>query len=546
MTKLYNVGIYTRLSLEDASNSAKAKNYIPADESTSIENQKAILSQFVMLNGWIEIKTYSDDGYSGGNFNRPAFKAMMEDVKNGLINLVLVKDLSRLGRDYIEVGRYTDYVFPSLGCRFVSLLDCIDTASDNNDMMHFRSLMNDYHLKDLSNKIKSVLHAKAKSGQFLASYAPYGYQKSADDKHRLVVDEYSAEIVKQIFVLRQKGCSYGKITATLNNEGIQSPRGYWHDKYSEGECKYSRLWMYATVKIILHNEVYLGRIIQNCTGSLSYKNKKQIRKPKSEWIQNDDTHEPIITEEQWNAVQEINKMAKLTHSTDRKPSISLFSGKLICADCKTPLVASTETHKRKNGTSKSYVSYFCGRFSQSGRSVCSWHRIYEMSLQQIVTAEIKAYAQAVILDEKTVTDKLKQQMQLADNGYQEGLKQEAKHLAQRLSELDRLTAQLYEDKVARKISEDTFSVLMKKNEQERQEKSAKHDELTATLTEIQNKNLSISKWAEVVRKHINLQELDRTAIDELIDHIEIGERVILDGNRTQAIRVCYRFIGQIG
>ena len=178
MTKQYNVGIYTRLSTNDVFNSAKAKNYIPADESTSIENQKEILSKFAMISGWVETKTYCDDGYSGGNFNRPAFMEMMEDIKNGIINLVLVKDLSRFGRDYVEVGRYTDYILPSLGCRFVSLLDCIDTESDNNEMMHFRSLMNDYHLKDLSNKIKSVLHAKAKSGQFLAAYAPYGYQKA--------------------------------------------------------------------------------------------------------------------------------------------------------------------------------------------------------------------------------------------------------------------------------------------------------------------------------------------------------------------------------
>ena len=154
MKKLYKVGIYCRLSVDDASNSAKAKNYIPADESVSIENQYELLSKFVMLNGWTEVKTYRDDGYSGGNFQRPGFLEMLEDARHGLINLILVKDLSRLGRDFVEVGRYTDVIFPSLGCRFVSVLDCLDTEGDNTDMLHFRSLMNDYHLKDLSNKVK--------------------------------------------------------------------------------------------------------------------------------------------------------------------------------------------------------------------------------------------------------------------------------------------------------------------------------------------------------------------------------------------------------
>ena len=172
MKKLYKVGIYCRLSVDDTSNSAKAKNYIPADESVSIENQYELLSKFVMLNGWTEVKSYRDDGYSGGNFQRPGFLEMLEDARHGLINLILVKDLSRLGRDFVEVGRYTDVIFPSLGCRFVSVLDCLDTEGDNTDMLHFRSLMNDYHLKDLSNKVKSVLHAKMRSGQYIAAYAP--------------------------------------------------------------------------------------------------------------------------------------------------------------------------------------------------------------------------------------------------------------------------------------------------------------------------------------------------------------------------------------
>lgn len=233
MKKQYKVGIYCRLSVDDASNSAKAKSYIPGDESASIENQYEILSKFVMLNGWIEVKTYRDDGYSGGNFQRPGFLEMLEDARHGLINLILVKDLSRLGRDFVEVGRYTDVIFPSLGCRFVSVLDCLDSEGDNTDMLHFRSLMNDYHLKDLSGKIKSVLYAKKKSGQYLTAYAPYGYRKSDEDKHRLVVDEEAAAVVQEIYRMRCSGMAYGKIAAALNKKGILSPRWHWELHYGK-------------------------------------------------------------------------------------------------------------------------------------------------------------------------------------------------------------------------------------------------------------------------------------------------------------------------
>ena len=260
MAKQYKVGIYCRLSVDDASNSAKAKGYIPSDESVSIENQYEILSKFVMLNGWIEVKTYQDDGYSGGNFQRPGFLEMLEDARHGLINLILVKDLSRLGRDFVEVGRYTDVIFPSLGCRFVSVLDCLDSEGDNTDMLHFRSLMNDYHLKDLSSKVKSVLHAKKKSGQYLAAYAPYGYRKSEEDRHKLVIDGESAAVVRQIFQMRQSGMAYGKIAAALNEKGILPPRWYWAVHYGNGSCKYSRLWAYATVRSLLNDDVYAGTL----------------------------------------------------------------------------------------------------------------------------------------------------------------------------------------------------------------------------------------------------------------------------------------------
>ena len=234
MSRQYNAGLYVRLSIEDASNSAKSKKGNPfASVSDSIENQQTILSGYAEINGWNVIKIYSDDGFSGGNFHRPQFEEMIEDAKKGAIDLILVKDLSRFGRDYINVGHYVEDVFPSLGVRFIALMDDIDTEG-NADILPFRSILNDYHLKDLSRKIKSVLHAKAKAGEYLNS-VPYGYMRNPANPRRLVIDEHAAAVVKRIFDMRSANTGLGKIIAVLNREGILCPRAYYYQQADKQE-----------------------------------------------------------------------------------------------------------------------------------------------------------------------------------------------------------------------------------------------------------------------------------------------------------------------
>lgn len=545
MKKLYKVGIYCRLSVDDASNSAKAKGYIPADESVSIENQYELLSKFVMLNGWTEVKSYRDDGYSGGNSQRPGFLEMLEDARHGLINLILVKDLSRLGRDFVEVGRYTDVIFPSLGCRFVSVLDCLDSEGDNTDMLHFRSLMNDYHLKDLSGKIKSVLHAKMRSGQYIAAYAPYGYRKSAEDRHRLVIDEEAAAVVRRMFELRRGGMAYGKIATVLNSEGILSPRWYWAKRYGSGSCKYANLWMYATVKNILTNEVYTGNLIQNQTGSRSYKDDTMIYKPESEWIRHEALHEAIISPEVWAAVQEVNREKALISANNAPPKPFLFTGKLICADCKAPLQGNRETQRRKNGTSKRYVSYFCSRYTASGYGACSRHTIYEMTLTELVLSEIRAHAEALELDEAAMLDRLQAQRSAASAERMEGIRQEITKLRRRIFELEQSTSKLYEDKVCGVITPAAFSVLMQKSEQERLQKTERLDALLSETQQQEQEAAAMQRWSALIRKHLHIRELDRDTVDELIDRIEVGESAVVDGKRVRDIRIFYRFIGNV-
>ena len=427
----------------------------------------------------------------------------------------------------------------------MSILDCLDSEGDNTDMLHFRALMNDYHLRDLSGKIKSVLHSKKSSGQFISAYAPYGYRKSAEDKHKLVIDEYAAGIVRRIYEMRLAGTAYGQIVAALNREGIPSPSVYWHQISGKAECKAAQLWSYATVKKLLHSEVYKGTLVMNYSGSRSYKDKTWTGKPESEWIRHEALHDAIVTVEMWETVQKINQAASLRSIGRQEPTKKLFTGKLICADCKSSLNADTETHQRKNGTSKRYVSYFCGTYGRSGRSVCSWHRIYEKTLAQLVTDEIKTQAQAITLDEAAVVNRLKNRIADYDEQRLAFIKQEITKLRRRVQELEAMTAKLYEDKYSGAISESTFMVLVQKNEQDRLSKVERLDALLSEVDGAEKETAAIHNWAAIIRKYLDISELDRAIIDELIDHIEIGERTIVNGQRKQDIKVFYRFVGLV-
>ena len=543
--QVYKVGMYCRLSVDDASSTTKAKNYIPADESISIENQRELLSKFVMLNGWIETRTYVDDGWSGGNFQRPGFLEMLEDARKGVINLILVKDLSRLGRDYVEVGRYTDIVFPALGCRFVSVLDCLDSEGDNTDMLHFRSLMNDYHLRDLSSKIKSVFLSKKADGQYLGTMAPYGYLKSTDDKHKLVIDEYAAGVVRRIFDMRLSGMAYARIVAALNQDGILAPRFYWYQNNGKDTGKVNRFWMTAMVKLILSNEVYCGILRMNYTGTRSYKDRTMMVKPESEWIRHEGLHEAIVSPEIWSAVQKINEENRQRFENRQSPRPKLFSGKLVCADCKCPLSAIMSKHRLKNGTVQHYISYVCSSHMQTGQTACSWHRVSERNLAQIVIAEIQAHAKAITLNETSVVDRLQRQIAKYDAQRSANAQQEIRQLRLRVEKLEVIIAKLYEDKISGAINESTFVMLMQKNEQERLSAAERLTTLRSEADRVEKDVAAIQNWTAIIRKYLNLQELDRTVIDELIDHIEIGERSNVGGEMRQEIKVFYRFVGYV-
>lgn len=539
MTGLFNAGIYVRLSLEDVKNRSKAKSHITSGDSVSIENQKDFLIAHAEKMGWFVKKVYADDGYSGGTFDRPAFKEMLEDVKNGLINLILVKDLSRFGRNYIEVGQYTETILPSLGCRFVALSDSIDTAFDNNDMMHFRSLLNDHYLKDISGKIKAVHKAKAKSGKMTGGFAPYGYKKSTDGSQQLLIDEYAAGIVRRIFELRQTPMGYASIAGILNNEGILSPRGYrYRCNGKENPYKGEPIWLVKAVKNILKSEYYLGNIVQMRTGSISYRTKQVKPRAKEEWIKVENTHEPIIDRAIWDAVQQID-LCLCDPQKCRPSRTSLFQGLLVCDECGSSFsvtMGQKPTHANR---------YQCSRYAQTAHGYCSSHRVREDDLIQLVLGDIKRHAKIIELHEDEMLAELTKMLGCDNSIRQLEIKNELKKSKAKLTELETVMGSLYEDKVGGVITEETFAMLIATNQREITTYKEKQLRLLAEQTETELALGNIGTWVGLIRKYAEFDTLDRELLTTLVDKIQVGRNETVDGMKQQDITIVYKFVGQV-
>ena len=535
----YNVGIYERLSRDDRN----------AGESVSIQNQRELLTRYVREHGWNLVSEYVDDGVSGTSFDRPGFNRMMEDAQAGRINLILVKDLSRFGRAQAETTIYIETTFPELGCRFIAVDDDYDTANKTDTSetsMLIKSFLNDFYARDTSKKIKTVKRSTFRTGKYIGAYAPFGYIKDPADKHHFIIDEPAAAIVRKIFSLRSKGHGFRKIAQLLNEDGDIPPREYYYQNLGKANPHYqNKLWNDATVRAVVRNEAYIGHTVQNKRGTVSYKNHKQIDKPKEEWIRVENTHEPIIDMDTWELCQQIDRMHSQPRRT-RESEVSLFGGLLYCMDCGFAMRHQTEHHKRKNGNIASYESYLCGNYSRSGRVACSTHSIYLKPLTEIVLSDIRAKAEMVKLDEAAMVQKLASKMQRRDAQDIAAVEKTLKTVSKRLEQLDKLVQSTYEDKVKGMIPEAVCVELLNKYQAERTEKTAQLNELKQQMDETKAVQANVQGWADLIRQYSNLDFLDRETLVKLIEKIEIGETQIVDGQKTRKIRINYKFVGAVG
>ena len=539
--KIYNAAVYARLSKEDEQRG----------DSASIETQVEMLTRYVTGHGWNLAAVYKDDGYTGTNFDRrPAFNEMMEKVRDREINLVVVKDLSRFGRNYLEVGQYTELEFPALGCRFIAVNDNIDSLNrDSNDeiFMAFRNIFNEHYSRDISKKIRSAMNTSCRSGKFIGAFAPFGYMKSPDDRHRLIIDEPAAAIVRRIFQMRCEGEGFRRIALALNEQGVLPPREYhcrcagkagspWRDNGK---------WSSVTVSGLLRNEAYIGNMVQHKSEVFSYKDRRMTAVPKEEWIRVENTHEPIISMDVWEQCRRMDRGTVHPRQNSMKET-SLFSGLLYCADCGFAMRCQIERRRRKNGVTARYERYLCGSYSRSGHTACSTHSIPVQVLSELVLNDIWAKADEVFYHEEEIAQCLMERRQKQSRAELSAMQKSMRFLEKRVAELDRLIRSAYEDKVDGSIPAELCAELLRGYQKERAENSTRLQEIEKQQAEMQTAENEVQEWISLIRRYRDIDTLDRETLLKLIDRIEIGEAHTEDGNKVRDIKIYYKFVGYIG
>ena len=508
--KHYIAGLYYRLSQEDERQG----------ESVSIDNQRAILRKYAEEHGFEIHGEYIDDGVSGTTFDRPEVQRLLDDAKTGVVNTIIVKDLSRFGRNYIEVGQYVDYVFPAFGIRFIAIQDNVDTENrDSNamEMMPIMNIFNEWHAANTSKKIRAVLKSNAKDGKYHARKAPYGYVKGDDEKKTPIIDEEAAAVVKRIFEMRASGLSPHKIADILNAEGILNPSRYSMDKYGiVGKRNHFGLWSFCAVNSILNNPTYLGHMAQQRWSSISYKNHKRYKRDESEWITVYNTHEPIITQELWDKVREVEKSVAQGRKTKRGYTHPL-SGFLFCADCGGKMKMNSIN---RNG--KVDFNFNCGNHVRLGKSYCFSHFIQAKDIETIVLNDIREMAQRIVLDEKAIReDFIRHNAELADKAIKSA-KKELQAKRKRTEELSRLMQLAYEDRLKGKMPEEICLSFIQRYSEEQKKLETEIAELEAKLTETTNTIQSADEFIRNIKKYLEAPELTREMCYELLDRVVVG------------------------
>lgn len=510
-TDIYYADAYLRISKEEEDKT----------ESNSIANQKSLIRQFLNSNPDIHLyKERIDDGYTGVSFERPAFQAMMEDIKSGKVNCVIVKDLSRFGRNYIETGRYIEKIFPYLNIRFIAVNDEIDSAKNNrmNDMIiPFKNLINDSYSRDISIKVKSSLDVKRKNGEFIGAFAPYGYKKSQSSKNKLVIDEKAAPYIKHIFHWKIEGMSSFHIANKLNTLGIATPMQYKLNNNENYYCGYRTKsilnWSEHTVNDILKNPVYTGTLVQGKTGTLNYKLKKRIQKEQKDFIRCENTHSPIISQEEFEIVQKLFKND--TRVAPQKNKLYLFSGIVKCGYCKANLIRKTIPY-----SDTKYVYLICS--DNKNKKGCRNNKCISLQkLEKAVQHVINLYIEKVIEIEKM----LQIIKEAPDRGYKiEEIETEIQDKSFRIERFKKYSFELYQDYKESLITKEEFIDL--KNyymlEIDKLQESMKH--LLQEKETIKNNKNSNREWIQRFAQNKGFEILTRPLLLSLIETIYMYDK----------------------
>ena len=522
--------LYERLSRDDEQ----------SGESNSIQNQKKYLEEYARQHGLRNIRHFYDDGYSGTNFNRPGFAALLEEVEAGRVETLVVKDLSRLGRNYIEVGRLTEEFFPNHDIRLVAVSDNIDTDEGENELAPIRNLFNEWYARDISKKRRISNKIKGNAGEPMGQ-PPYGYIKDPENPKRWIVDEEAAQVVRRIYRMTLEGVGTEQIAAKLEEDGVLTPRAYWHSKGINRPGKVKDLppthWNSSSVIKMLSVQEYCGDILNFKTYSKSYKNKKRLENDRENWAIFKDVHEPIIERAVFEQVQQ--KRGKMRKRQAKDGERSMFSGLLVCADCGSNL------HFHFNQGNPEIKYFNCSNYKGNRGTCGSTHYVRVDFLEQVVLGEIRRLTKYAGLYEDDFLKEVIGHSRQAEETERRLKEKELKSLLARDDELDGLFERIYEDNVSGKLSDDRFAKMSRRYEEEQKELSEKIKKLRSEIEKQSSRATSTDMFVSIVRKYTRARKLTPRMLNELVEKIEVYNAEKIDGEWVQRLRIHYNCVGEM-
>lgn len=517
--------LYARLSVDDA----------VEGDSNSIKNQKLMLGKYAEEHRFKNVRYYVDDGYSGTNFNRPDFQKMIEDIENGEISTVIVKDMSRFGRDHIMVGYYTQYVFPEADVRFIAIYDQVDSTSGiEDDITPFKNILNEMYAKDCSRKIKAVLKAKGSNGKHLSSRPPYGYIRDPENKDRWIIDEEAAKVVREAFNLCMQGYGPSQITRIFNERGYTTPTVKKNIKwdYTGGY----ELWSRATVCNILQTVEYLGHTVNFKFYKKSYKSKKYYANDRNDWVIFENTQEPIIDQATFDTVQKLRE-SKRRPSDMGEPSA--LSGMVYCADCGKKMYLVRSVCKR-------HINHLCcSSYRKAKLATCTYHRIAVDVLTEMILDDLRYTVHFAKEHKQKFLETLEQKAETATRKELTANLKELEESEKRIKSLDKIIQTLFENKVEGTISEERFMKMSESYEQEQRQLNERVQFLKSSVDKAKAQSNNAQLFMAQVNKYSDFTTLTPEILRAFIDKVYVHEKEKVDGVTRQTIEIVYNFIGSV-
>ena len=540
--------LYERLSRDDEM----------VGDSNSIVNQKKMLEDYAKQNGYTNIEHFTDDGYSGGSFDRPDWKRMVAGIEDGSIGTVIVKDMSRIGRDYLQVGFYTEVMFKEKEVHFIAIANGVDNQKrESSEFAPFLNIMNEWYIRDSSRKVTTVLRARGMEGKHTANNAIYGYRKSEEDKNQWVIDEEAAEVVRRIYRMSLEGKGPYEIARILSEEQIERP-SYYLAKRGLGTCRSNNntttpyVWRGATVSDILSKPEYMGHTVNFRSYKESYKDKRAKKTPKEDWVIFKNTQEAIVSEEMWNKVQGLRKTAR---RTDTVGEANPFTGLLYCADCGAKMY----NHRGGAGRARNWKGelngkrrpdrdeYNCSTYNLSRQSYdkqCSQHYIRTEVVRKLVLETIKAVSDYVITNEEEFINRIYSSSRDKQKESIKSLKRKIAQDTKRVNELNMLMKKLYEDNISGKLSDKRFEFMLSEFENEQDTLEISMENAKAEIEKYESDTVRADKFIELVKRYTDFSELTTPMLNEFVEKILVHEADYSSGERVQEVEIYLNFIGK--